>query len=187
MRPVRRWLLPIVLVVASVLVVGVRKIFDYAAAPDKEKESDFVFPQNPDQEKPTVVLAEPQTPPFTFEQRGGFINDASHLNRTAIYGVVRIGSEDDIRNALQYARDHKLKVICAGQQHSMGGQTFSHGGLVLDLRDFNRIRLDKEHKTVNLQSGARWWQLQQLLDKEGLSVKSMQFHQHFQRRGHVEH
>ena len=174
MRPVRRWLLPIVLVVASVLVVGVRKIFDYAAAPDKEKESDFVFPQNPDQEKPTVVLAEPQTPPFTFEQRGGFINDASHLNRTAIYGVVRIGSEDDIRNALQYARDHKLKVICAGQQHSMGGQTFSHGGLVLDLRDFNRIRLDKEHKTVNLQSGARWWQLQQLLDKEGLSVKSMQ-------------
>src|SRR5207245_7174527 len=49
-----------------------------------------------------------------------------------------------------------------------------HGGLVLDLRDFNRIKLDKEHKAVNIQTGARWWQLQQLLDKEGLSVKSMQ-------------
>jgi FAD/FMN-containing dehydrogenase len=171
---VRRWLLPIVLVVASVLVVGAKKIFDYAAPPDKEKESDFVFPNSPDQEKPTVLLAEPKSPPFTFEQRGGFVNDASHLNKTAVYGVVRVADEDDIRNALQYARDHNLKVTCAGQQHSMGGQTFTHGGLVLDLRNFNHIRLDKEHKIVNLQSGARWWQLQQLLDKEGLSVKSMQ-------------
>jgi FAD/FMN-containing dehydrogenase len=175
MKRMRRLFLPFVLAVASVIVVGAGKIFEYSAAPDKEeKESDFVFPPDPEQEKPTVVLADMPSPPFTFEQRGGFTNDASHLNRTAVYGVVRINSEDDIRNALQFARDHNLKVTCAGQQHSMGGQTFTHGGLVLDLRDFNRIRLDKEHKTVNLQSGVRWWQLQQLLDKEGLSVKSMQ-------------
>src|SRR6266849_6122391 len=174
LKRARRLLLPVVLVVASILVVGAKKIFDYAAAPDKEKESDFVFPHNPDQEKPTVLLAELKSPPFTLEQRGGFVNDTSHLNKTAVYGVVRITSEDDIRNALQFARDHNLKVTCAGQQHSMGGQTFTHDGLVLDLRNFNHIRLDKEHKSVNLQSGVRWWQLQQLLDTEGLSVKSMQ-------------
>ena len=171
LRRVRRLLLPIILVVAAV--IG-KKVYDYSAAPDKDKESDFIFPANPDQEKPTVLVTEPQAPPFTFQQRGGFVNDASHLNKTAVYGVVRVRSEDDIRNALQYAREHNLKVTCAGQQHSMGGQTFTHGGLVLDLRDFNRIQLDREHKTVNLQSGVRWWQLQQLLDKEGLSVKSMQ-------------
>jgi FAD/FMN-containing dehydrogenase len=174
LRRKRRLLLIVVLVVGSFLVLSAKKIFDYGAAPDKEKESDFVFPSDPDQEKPTTLLAEPQAPPFTFEQRGGFVNDASHLNKTAVYGVVRIASEDDIRNALDFARKNHLKVTCAGQQHSMGGQTFTHGGLVLDLREFNRIRLDKEHKTVNLQSGVRWWQLQQLLDKEGLSVKSMQ-------------
>jgi len=174
LKRARRLLLPVVLVAASILVVGAKKIFDYAAAPDKEKESDFVFPTNSEQGKPTVLLAEPKSPPFTFEQRGGFVNDASHLNKTAVYGIVRITREDDIRNALRFARDHNLKVTCAGQQHSMGGQTFTHDGLVLDLRDFNRIRLDKEHKTVNLQSGVRWWQLQQLLDKQGLSVKSMQ-------------
>ena len=174
MKRARRLLLPVVLVAASILTVGAKKIFDYATAPDKEKESDFVFPSDSEQGKPTVLVAEPKSPPFTFKQRGGFVNDASHLNKTAVYGIVRIASEDDIRNALQFARDHNLKVTCAGQQHSMGGQTFTHDGLVLDLRDFNRIRLDKEHKTVNLQSGVRWWQLQQLLDKEGLSVKSMQ-------------
>jgi FAD/FMN-containing dehydrogenase len=87
---------------------------------------------------------------------------------------VRAKNEDDIRNALEFARESNLKITCAGQQHSMGGQTFTHGGLLLDLRDFNRITLDKDHRMVNIQSGARWWQLQQLLDKQGLSVKSMQ-------------
>lgn len=170
----RRLLLPVCLFVASILAVGAKKIFDYADAPDKDKESDFIFPEDPDQEKPTTLLAEPVSAPLSFEQRGGFSNDASHLNKTAVYGVIRITSEDDIRNALQYARQHNLKITCAGQQHSMGGQTFTHGGLVLDLRYFNRIRLDKQHKTVNVQSGVRWWQLQQLLDRENLSVKSMQ-------------
>jgi len=167
-------LLSVVLVLASFLVLTAKKIFDYAAAPVREKESDFVFPHDPDPEKPTLLIAEAKSPPIMFEQRGGFTNDASHLNRTAIYGIVRIATEDDIRNALQFARQNSLKVTCAGQQHSMGGQTFTQGGLVLDLRDFNRIRLDKEHKRVQIQAGARWWQVQRLLDPEGLSVKAMQ-------------
>jgi FAD/FMN-containing dehydrogenase len=174
LKRVRRWLRVVLLILASVVITGAMKIFDYAAAPDKEKDGNFIFPANPDQEKPTILVAEPQAPPFRFEQRGGYVNDASHLNRTAVYGVVRIGTEDDIRNALQYAREHRLKVTCAGQQHSMGGQTFTHDGLVLDLRDLNRIVLNKEHKTVNVQSGVRWWELQHLLDQQGLAVKSMQ-------------
>ena len=174
MRPKRSVFLALVLIVASFLVLCARKIYEYAAAPDKEKESDFIFPSDSDQMRPGAFFAEPKSPPVAFEQRGGFTNDASHLNKTAIYGIVHVASEDDIRNALQFARDNHLRVTCAGQQHSMGGQTFTHGGLVLDLRDFNRIRLDKEHKTVNIQTGARWWQLQRLLDQEGLSVKAMQ-------------
>ena len=172
MKRPRHLLIPVVLAVASA--IGGKKVFDYGAAPDKEKESDFVFPHDPELEKPTALLAAPEPPPFVVERRGGFINDASHLNKTAIYGVVRISSEDDVRNALLFARDHNLKITCAGQQHSMGGQTFTRGGLVLDFRQFNRIRLDQPHKTVNLQSGVRWWQLQQLLDAKSLSVKSMQ-------------
>jgi FAD/FMN-containing dehydrogenase len=174
LRRKRSILLTIVLLLGSFLTYTVKKIFDYSAAPGKEKESDFVYPLNPDQEKPTVLKMEPKAPALTLAQTGGFINDASHLNKTAIYGVVRVASEDDIRSALKFARENNLKVTCAGQQHSMGGQAFSHGGLVLDLRDFNRVVLDKEHKTVKIESGARWWQVQQLLDQQGLSVKAMQ-------------
>jgi len=162
-----------VFIFASSLVVTATKIFTYAAAPDTEKESDFVFPPNLEQEKATRISAF-EAPHIIFRQLGGFTNDASHLNKTAIYGVAKITTEDDIRNALQFARENKLKVTCAGQQHSMGGQSFTHNGLLLDMKDFNQIRLDKEHNLVNVRSGARWWQLQELLDKEGLAVKSMQ-------------
>jgi len=175
-RPV---LLTLVLVTTSFLIVTFREIFIYSASPAKDKESNFIYPHDPDQEKPTRLqlvdstAAKPE-PALTLAQMGGFTNDASHLNRTAVHGIARIQTEDDIRNVLTYARANNLKVTCAGQQHSMGGQTFTHGGLMLDLQDFNHFTVDKEHRIVNVQSGVRWWQLQQALDKQGLSVKAMQ-------------
>jgi len=174
LRPKRRLLLPFALLVTSLVIIGARKIFDYAAGPDRDKESDYIFPPSSGDTKPTTIQVSPKSLPIVFYQKGGFINDASHLNKTGIFGIVRPASEQDIRDALQYARENNLKVTCAGQQHSMGGQTFSSGGLVLDLRNFNRITLDQSHKTINVQSGARWWQIQKLLDQRGLGVKSMQ-------------
>src|SRR5258708_15875913 len=100
LKRARRLLLPVVLVAASILVVGAKKIFDYPAAPDKEKESDFVFPTNSEQGKPTVLLAEPKSPPFTFEQRGDFVNDASHLNKTPVYHIAPITSAAHTPHAL---------------------------------------------------------------------------------------
>ena len=164
MRRKRSLLLSITFLIASFLAVTAKRLFDYSAAPAGEKQSDFVFPHNDEQMKPTTLTVAPSRLLVTLLQRGGFINDASHLNRTAIYGIAKIATEDDIRNALQFARENRLKVTCAGQRHSMGGQTFSKDGLVLELKDFNRIQLDREHKVVNVQSGVRWWQLQQLLE-----------------------
>jgi FAD/FMN-containing dehydrogenase len=155
-------------------VVAAKEAFDYGAAPSADKQSDFVFPSSPAQETPAPAIPNPQPPPIAFEKIGGFINDASHLNQTAVYGVVRPKTEKEISDALAFARDNNLKITAAGQQHSMGGQSFSHGGIVLDLRDFNQIRIDKENKIANVQSGVRWWQLQKQLDPLGLSVKSMQ-------------
>src|SRR6201998_196956 len=166
--------LSLALVLTSFLLLAFEKIFEYAAAPVKEKESSFVFPPDRGQEKPTIAVADTKSSAIRLKQRGGFSNDASHLNKTEVYGIVHIANEDDVRNALRFAREQNLKVTCAGQQHSMGGQTFTRGGLVLDLRDFNRIDLDKERRRINVQSGARWWQVQQRLDKAGLSVKAMQ-------------
>ncbi len=184
----RTLLLSFASAIAASLVVTVRKLVQYAAAPVGEKESDFVFPPSMDQTLPTSIAPRPAYPALPFEQRGGFINDASYLNRTAVYGVVKVTSEGDVANALQFARENGLKVTAAGQRHSMGGQTFVKGGLVLDMRGLNRIKdglvldmrglnritLDKTRKIVNVQGGTVWADVQRVLDGEGLSVKAMQ-------------
>src|SRR5260370_41693296 len=97
----RRWLIAL-LFVASMIVVAAKRFFDYSAAPGKEKESDFVYPPNADQTKPTtLVLQVPPAQQLPFEQVGGYINDASHLNKTAGYGMVRGTTVADIQKSRQ--------------------------------------------------------------------------------------
>ena len=79
-----------------------------------------------------------------WSQLGGSINDASCLSKTEIYGVVEVHSVEDITKTLAFARDNKLPVTTAGVRHSMGGQAFRKGGIVLDMRGFNRIVLERE-------------------------------------------
>src|SRR2546428_13841462 len=97
----RTLLLSLASAIAASLVATIRKLVQYAAAPAGEKESDFVFPPAMDQARPTSIATRPAYPALPFEQRGGFINDASHINRTAVLGMVQVTSGRDIANAMQ--------------------------------------------------------------------------------------
>ena len=48
-----------------------------------------------------------KSPVTRVKQRGGFTNDASHLNKTEAYGIARIANEDDVRSALQFTREQR--------------------------------------------------------------------------------
>jgi FAD/FMN-containing dehydrogenase len=158
----------------GVLLYLLERKFPTSSAPTHAKTCDFIFPQDLNDAKPSVLIIEPLAHPLTLENRGGFINDASCLNQTRVYGLVDVRSVEDVKNALEFARDKHLKVSIAGLRHSMGSQTFSEDGLVLDMRHFNAISLNGAAKTMNVQSGATWAEVQQLIDKEGLSVEAMQ-------------
>lgn len=93
-------------------------------------------------------------------QRGGSINDASCLNSTEIHGIVAIRSDKDVENAVQYAQENDLRIAMSGARHSMGGQAFAKQALVLDMRPFNQIHLDEATKTVTVQPGATWHDIQ---------------------------
>jgi FAD/FMN-containing dehydrogenase len=170
----KRWVLPLSL--GSVLFSAVvsKRVYEMSAAPLFDKPGDFQFPLDTTGQQSFSITAADPDPHIEFVRRGGFINDASHLNRTPIYGIVRVKNEDDVRRALAFAKANKLKVTCAGEQHSMGGQSFSRGGVVLDFRDFNHVTIDRSTMRISAQSGARWWQVQKLLNEQGLAVKSMQ-------------
>jgi FAD/FMN-containing dehydrogenase len=170
-RPI---LATIALLVVALVLAAAKKVFDYAAPPSAPKDCNFIFPSGADPTKLTRIVVDPPKNSFSLAQRGGYINDASCLNKTAVYGIVEVHSVDDIRNALAYAREHHLKVTAAGQRHSMGGQSFTRGGLVLDMREFNQLQLDKKNKIVTAQTGATWKQIQIFLDPQGLALQAMQ-------------
>lgn len=108
-----------------------------------------------------------------WKQKGGTINDVSCLDRTPVYGIVEVTSVDDIRNALIFAKENKLKVSMAGVRHSMGGQAFYKNNLVLDMMKFNQMSLDEENKILTVQSGATWHDIQNFLHPK-FAVKAMQ-------------
>src|SRR5947207_15840396 len=92
----RMLLLSLASAIAASLVVTIRKLVQYAAAPTGEKESDFVFPPSMAQARPTSIATRPAYPALPFEQRGGVLNHASHLNRTAVYGIVQVTGDGSI-------------------------------------------------------------------------------------------
>lgn len=119
----------------------------------------------------TTATSTPADLPWA--QEGGFINDASCLNRTPIHGIVQVRTEADIQNALNFARENGRKVSLAGVRHSMGGHAFYNDAVVLDMRAFNALTLDEAQKTITVQSGATWHDIQNVLHPR-YAIKAMQ-------------
>ena len=112
-------------------------------------------------------------PQPNWAQRGGSINDASCLSRTNIAGIVAVRSEADVASALAHARAANLPVTAAGAKHSMGGQAFRAGGVVLDMRGMDSIKLDPAASTITVGAGATWHAIQNAIHPN-FAVKSMQ-------------
>ncbi len=151
------------------LVASARRVMTLAADPTGDKDC------GPDVgPAPGYTLAAPSPDvDLEWKQRGGTVNDSSCLNRTPVYGIVRVRRVEDVRHALEFARANGLKVSVAGVRHSQGGQAFSRSGIVLDMTSFNGMSLDAPNKVLHVQSGARWHDIQSYLHPR-FAVKAMQ-------------
>lgn len=170
-RALGRWAAIVLVLVILGAVVVTRRLLQYAADPAGEK--DCPPPGGAPPAGPAGATLAPPVPPVPWMGGPGTVNDASCLNRTPVHGVVAVREVEDIRNALRYAREHGLKVSVAGVRHSMGGQAFAPGAVVLDMTRFNRLALDAERRLVTVQSGATWHDLQTVLHPR-FAVKAMQ-------------
>ena len=119
------------------------------------------------------VAASAQAPEPRWLQKGGSVNDASCVDRTAIAGIVAPRTEAEVAEALAYAKATKLTISPAGVRHSMGGQAFRRGGIMLDMRRMNRIELHPESSTVTVGAGATWHDIQKSIHPR-FAVKAMQ-------------
>jgi FAD/FMN-containing dehydrogenase len=73
-----------------------------------------------------------------------------------------------------------------GARHSMGGQIATEGALYIDTSRFDRIiDFSPQRKTITVQAGTRWRQIQERIDPANLSVEIMQTYANFTVGGSV--
>ena len=164
--------LAVTAVLLAVLAVGGQRMLLWSGAPAAAKDCAIHAVPAPPSPVPAQHIGTPDLPGVT-ARRGGTVNDASCLNRTRVYGVVRPRTVADVREALAFARAHDLTVAIAGTQHSMGGQASYPGALVLDMRDLARVRVDEDARTATVGAGATWHRVLEAVHPVGLSVATM--------------
>jgi FAD/FMN-containing dehydrogenase len=105
------------------------------------------------------------------------VNDVTGLNPIPVFAVATPTTVEEVQDAL---RRTKGPVSIGGGRFSMGGQTASPNSLHLDMRQMDKVvRFAPEEKTIRVQAGATWSDLQHFLDPHGLSVKIMQTYSNF--------
>jgi len=105
------------------------------------------------------------------------VDDVTGLNPVEVDEVAVPGSVEQLARIL---RTDRRPVSIGGGRFSMGGQTASPGTLHIDLRGLNRVlALDPDARTVTVEAGARWKDVQRAVDDAGLAVSIMQTYSSF--------
>jgi len=105
------------------------------------------------------------------------VNDVTRLNPIAVSETIVPTTTAEVIAAV---RTHAGPMSIGGARHSMGGQIASPGSLHLDMRRFDRIvDFSPSARTVTVEAGARWRQIQERIDPSNLSVAIMQSYANF--------
>lgn len=90
--------------------------------------------------------------------------------------VVRCGDSADVGTALRYAQDHNLGVAVRSGGHHLAGFGTNDGGLVIDLRRLDEVRVRSERPDagaqVRLGPGATWGQVARTLADGSWAISS---------------
>lgn len=103
------------------------------------------------------------------------IHDVSRLIPVQVQEIIHSSQESGLVKAIVEAEKQNLKVSIAGARSSQGGHTFYPDALLLDMLEFNQIlSFDEKKKTITVQSGATWEDVQNYINPYNLSIKVMQ-------------
>jgi len=96
------------------------------------------------------------------------VNDLqSRLNATRVGRIEAPTSEERVAELIREAGRNGDHVCIAGGRHSMGGQQFGEGALLLDMRELRRvISLDRSSGLIEVEAGIQWPDLISYLHEE---------------------
>lgn len=99
------------------------------------------------------------------------VEDAGKLLPTKMKEVKSTHSTKDLQ---EWVKQEK-SISIAGMQHSQGGHTVYPYGTLLDMKRYNKILdFNPTEKTITVQSGVTWADIQKKINPYGLSIQVMQ-------------
>lgn len=105
------------------------------------------------------------------------VNDITQLNPIRVSRIVEPQSIEDLSSIVA---THPGPISIGGGRFSQGGQTACDGALFIDMRGRNRIlSIDEIERTITVETGATWRQIQEAIDPKDLSPKIMQSFSNF--------
>ncbi len=113
---------------------------------------------------------------YVIEQRAEPIaEDRSRLLPVKMKAIKATDSTSEIKQVVHDANSDGDPIAIAGMQHSQGGHTEYPDGILLDMKPYNKIlAFDAQKKTITVQSGATWRDIQDHINPYGLALKVSQ-------------
>jgi FAD/FMN-containing dehydrogenase len=93
----------------------------------------------------------------------GLIDKRPHL-------IVMCAGVADVVAAVDFAREHDLRVSVRGGGHNVAGTAVADGGIVIDLSLMRGVRVDPERRLVWAQGGCTWGDVDRETQPFGLAV-----------------
>jgi len=114
---------------------------------------------------------------FGLAYKRHLVIDVSRLSPVVVASVKIPHTVDEL---IAIIRTSDTPISFAGGKFSQGGQVAYPGGTVIDITHLNNIvAFDLDKKTITVQPGIRWRDIQQYIDPHNLSVKVMQSYNDF--------
>jgi FAD/FMN-containing dehydrogenase/uncharacterized membrane protein YhaH (DUF805 family) len=105
------------------------------------------------------------------------INDVTQLNPVI---VAKVETPQNIAELQNIIKNTDKPISIGGGRFSMGGQTASSNSTHIDMRKLNKIiDFSAENKTIKVEAGIRWCDIQHFVDEHNLSIKIMQTYANF--------
>lgn len=135
------------------------------------------------QELETITVDQEKTEEFASALRGDLITpaDPDYEEACTIYNAMSDKKpamiafcEDtaDVMAAVDFARENELELAVRGGGHNGAGLAMVDDGLVIDLSSMNGVCVDSEERTVRVEGGATWGEVNHATHAFGLAVPS---------------
>ncbi len=86
--------------------------------------------------------------------------------------IARCRDVADVISALRFGREHDLPIAVRGGGHNVAGKALCDDGLVIDLSLMNGVRVDPATRTVRVEGGALWGDVDHATHAFGMATPS---------------